>query len=162
MCCMCNAAARHAPSHAAVHRGCCVCLNSSAQAACGGCSVAVHFGDASEEREMRSLSCLRCEKLCRRFLLSSSSQTFFFPARCVSARRRLPCADHSATVLRKPPLRGSLVVKSQLMPDSAAVLSDAKGKTNLKCFARMRATAVMANASGASCLEECCSSTNIF
>ena len=95
---------------------------------------------------MRSLSRVRCAKRRVRFLLSSSAQTFFSPARCVSARRTLLRADHSATVLRKP-LRSSEVVKRRLMPDSAAVLSEAEGRTKRKCFVRTRETAVIARAS---------------
>ena len=41
-------------------------------------------------------------------------------------------ADQDATNFRKR-LSGSVVVKSLLMPASAAVLSDAAGNTNLKC-----------------------------
>ena len=82
----------------------------------------VPLGQERLEREMRSRSCSRCWNLAVRLRLSSSAQTFFSPARCISARRTFAWADHAATICRKW-LSGSVVVKRRLMPDSAEVLS---------------------------------------
>ena len=59
----------------------------------------------------------------------------FPPATWVRARQPLLREDHAATVLRKP-LKGSVVVKRRLMPDSSEMLSDADGNTKRKCLVR--------------------------
>ena len=106
-------------------------------------------GHASISRGMRSLSAVRAAKRCSLARLSSSAQTFFSPARCDTAKDTLCCADQAATSLRKP-LSGSVVVKSLLMPASAAVLSDAVGSTNLKRRECSLRCVTMASASCAS------------
>ena len=98
---------------------------------------------------MRSLSALRLAKRCNLDLLSSSAQTFFSPARCETARCTLRRADQHANNLRKVH-SGSAVVKSLLMPASAAVLSDAVGSAKLKCLECNLRCASIASASCAS------------
>ena len=90
-------------------------------------------GQASMSSGMRSRSAERDAKRCSLDLLSSSAHVFFSPAKCETASEMLCCADQDATSLRNL-LSGSVVVKSLLMPASAEVLSDAEGKTNLKCL----------------------------
>ena len=106
-------------------------------------------GRANMSSGMRSLSALRLAKRCNLDLLSSSAQTFFSPARCETARCTLCRADQHATNLGKVH-SGSVVVKSLLMPASAAVLSDAVGSTKLKCLECSLRCASIASASCAS------------
>ena len=67
----------------------------------------------------------------------------------MTASSTLCLADHAATCLRNCD-RGSVVVKSLFTPASAAVLSEADGRTNLKRFDCRRRKASIARASCAS------------
>ena len=113
--------------------GCCAVMSSSCQAATCGCKHMLPCGLERHARETRSLPDAWLLKRCSLLRLSSSAHWFFSPATCVTASCTLRRADQDATCFKNC-ARGSVVVKSLLIPASAEVLSEAEGSTNLKCF----------------------------